>query len=101
MHIYYIGNKKTGRPLPEVIQKSTIKLNGNYSMVVMDAYNSSRLIAVRSGSPLIIGLGTEENFIASDQIALLNITKRFIYLEEGDIAIVKSKKLVFLIKMVL
>jgi glucosamine--fructose-6-phosphate aminotransferase (isomerizing) len=92
-HLLHWEQTKTGQSLPEIIQRSKIKLNGNYSMVVMDAYNSSRLIAVRSGSPLVIGLGIKENFIASDQIALLNITKRFIYLEEGDIAIVKSKKI--------
>jgi glucosamine--fructose-6-phosphate aminotransferase (isomerizing) len=92
-HLLHWEQTKTGQSLPEVVQRSKIKLNGNYSMVVMDAYNSSRLIAVRSGSPLVIGLGIEENFIASDQIALLNITKRFIYLEEGDVAVVERKKI--------
>ncbi|AAM67598.1 glutamine--fructose-6-phosphate transaminase (isomerizing) [Buchnera aphidicola] len=92
-HLLHWEQTKTGESLVEVIQRSKMKLNGNYSMVVMDAYNSSRLIAVRSGSPLVIGLGIKENFIASDQIALLNITKRFIYLEEGDTAIVETKKI--------
>ncbi|MDG9697381.1 hypothetical protein QC281_45865, partial [Streptomyces sp. DH17] len=44
------------------------------------------LLAARSGSPLVIGLGMGENFIASDQLALLPVTRRFIFLEEGDIA---------------
>ncbi|AEO07860.1 glutamine--fructose-6-phosphate transaminase (isomerizing) [Buchnera aphidicola] len=79
--------------LKKVIQNSIKKLYGNYSMVVMDKNNPSKLIAIRSGSPLVIGLGIKENFIASDQIALLNITKRFIYLEEGDIAIVQNNKI--------
>lgn len=79
--------------LKKVIQNSIKKLYGNYSMVVMDTNNPSKLIAIRSGSPLVIGLGTKENFIASDQIALLNITKRFIYLEEGDIAVVQNNKI--------
>ena len=43
-------------------------------------------MAARSGSPLVIGLGIGENFLASDQLALLSVTRRFIYLEEGDIA---------------
>lgn len=97
-HLLHWEQKKTGKPLLEVIQHSKLKLHGSYSMVIMDAYNSSKLIAVRSGSPLVIGLGHEENFIASDQIALLNITKRLIYLKEGDIAIIKSKNIKILNK---
>ncbi|QCI18599.1 glutamine--fructose-6-phosphate transaminase (isomerizing) [Buchnera aphidicola] len=93
VHLLHWEQKKTGKPLLEVISNILIKLHGNYSMVIMDSNNSSKLIAVCSGSPLIIGLGVEENFIASDQIALLNITKRFIYLKEGDIAIIKSEKI--------
>lgn len=93
VHLLHWEQKKTGKSLLEVIQNSLIKLHGNYSMVVMDIHNSSKLIAVCSGSPLIIGLGVGENFIASDQIALLNITKNFIYLKEGDIAIVKTEKI--------
>lgn len=89
VHLLHWEQKKSGKSLLEVIHTSLVKLHGNYSMVVMDSHNSSKLIAVCSGSPLIIGLGNGENFIASDQIALLNITKRFIYLKEGDIAIIK------------
>src|SRR3546814_2703778 len=47
---------------------------------------SSDLLAARSGSPLVIGLGLGENFLASDQLALRQVTDRFMYLEEGDIA---------------
>ncbi|QFQ32775.1 glutamine--fructose-6-phosphate transaminase (isomerizing) [Buchnera aphidicola (Aphis fabae)] len=92
VHLLHWEQKKTGKSLLEVLNNSLIKLNGNYSMVIMDSHNPSKLIAVCSGSPLIIGLGKGENFIASDQIALLNITKRFIYLKKGDIAIVKPEK---------
>lgn len=91
-HLLHLEQSKKGLSLLKTVQKSILQLNGNYSMVVMDAKNASKLIAVRSGSPLVIGLGIKENFIASDQIALLSSTKRFIYLEEGDIAIVKAKK---------
>ncbi|CAL4317931.1 glutamine--fructose-6-phosphate transaminase (isomerizing) [Buchnera aphidicola] len=92
-HLLHWEQTKTGKSLIEVIQNSKNRLHGSYSMVIMDAYNSSKLIAVRSGSPLVIGLGQKENFIASDQIALLNITKRLIYLKEGDIAIIHSKNI--------
>lgn len=52
----------------------------------MDSRAPELLVAARSGSPLVIGLGMGENFLASDQLALLPVTRRFIYLEEGDIA---------------
>ncbi|MDE9448442.1 glutamine--fructose-6-phosphate aminotransferase, partial [Xenorhabdus bovienii] len=54
--------------------------------VIMDSRHPDVLVAARSGSPLVIGLGVGENFLASDQLALLPVTRRFIYLEEGDIA---------------
>lgn len=92
-HLLHWEQNKKKDPLKKAIQNSIKQLHGNYSMVVIDKNNPSLLIAVRSRSPLIIGLGLEENFIASDQIALLNITKRFIYLEEGDIAVVTKKRI--------
>ncbi len=68
------------------VQGSVKKFHGAYGTVVMDREDPSRLIVARSGSPLVIGLGIGENFIASDQMALLPVTRRFIYLEEGDVA---------------
>ncbi|AXH82836.1 TPA: glutamine--fructose-6-phosphate transaminase (isomerizing) [Haemophilus influenzae] len=72
--------------LLEAVQKSVKQLTGAYGMVVMDSRNPEHLVAARSGSPLVIGLGIGENFLASDQLALLSVTRRFIFLEEGDIA---------------
>ncbi len=67
--------------------QATIKqLEGAYGAVVMDNTDPDRLIAARSGSPLVIGYGIGENFLASDQLALLPVTRRFAFLEEGDIA---------------
>ncbi|QCI23077.1 glutamine--fructose-6-phosphate transaminase (isomerizing) [Buchnera aphidicola] len=85
--IHFTQNKNNKKTLLTVIQNVTKKLKGNYSMVIMDKNNPNVLLAVRSGSPLLIGIGKEENYITSDQIALLAITQRFIYLHEGDIAI--------------
>ena len=62
------------------------KLRGAYGTVLMDKENPSSLVVARSGSPLVIGLGIGENFVASDQLALLPVTRRFIFLEEGDVA---------------
>lgn len=72
--------------LLEAVQKTVAQLTGAYGMVVLDRRDPDRLIAARSGSPLVIGYGVGENFLASDQLALLSVTRRFSYLEEGDIA---------------
>ncbi|MBD8121786.1 glutamine--fructose-6-phosphate transaminase (isomerizing) [Pseudomonas lutea] len=67
--------------------KATVKeLHGAYGLAVISAKQPDRLIAARSGSPLVVGLGLGENFLASDQLALRQVTDRFMYLEEGDIA---------------
>ena len=72
--------------LLEAVKKVVKQLTGAYGMVVMDSRHPEHLVAARSGSPLVIGLGIGENFLASDQLALLSVTRRFIFLEEGDIA---------------
>ncbi|WP_223472459.1 MULTISPECIES: glutamine--fructose-6-phosphate transaminase (isomerizing) [unclassified Pseudomonas] len=70
-----------------VALKATVKeLHGAYGLAVISAKQPDRLVAARSGSPLVIGLGLGENFLASDQLALRQVTDRFMYLEEGDIA---------------
>ena len=61
------------------------QLRGAYGTVIMDSRTPELLVAARSGSPLVVGLGVGENFLASDQLALLPVTRRFIYLEESDI----------------
>ena len=62
------------------------QLEGAYALGVIHTAEPDRLIAMRSGSPLVIGLGIDENYLASDQLALLPVTTRFIFLEEGDVA---------------
>jgi glucosamine--fructose-6-phosphate aminotransferase (isomerizing) len=70
-----------------VALKATVKeLHGAYGLAVISADQPDRLVAARSGSPLVIGLGLGENFLASDQLALRQVTDRFMYMEEGDIA---------------
>lgn len=76
---------RTSSNLLEAVQKVVKQLKGAYGMVVMDRENPQHLVAARSGSPLVIGLGIGENFLASDQLALLSVTRRFMFLEEGDI----------------
>lgn len=67
------------------------RLEGAYGLLVMHQDHPDELLAVRSGSPLVIGLGLGENFIASDSLSLLPVTNRFIYLEEGDVARIRRE----------
>ena len=64
------------------------QLVGAYGMVVLDSQSPDELVVARSGSPLVIGYGVGEHFVASDQLALLPVTQRFAVLEEGDVATV-------------
>lgn len=77
---------KTAASLLQAVQNTVKQLQGAYGTVVIDKNNPERLIVARSGSPLVVGLGIGENFVASDQLALLPVTRRFMYLEEGDVA---------------
>lgn len=77
---------QTNCSLFEAVKKALPQLRGAYGIVIMDSRAPNRLVAARCGSPLVIGLGHGENFIASDQLALLPLTQQFIFLEDGDIA---------------
>ncbi|MDG6235791.1 glutamine--fructose-6-phosphate transaminase (isomerizing) [Glaesserella parasuis] len=77
---------RTTPNLLDAVRKAVKQLRGAYGTVVMNQDESEHLVVARSGSPLVIGLGVGENFLASDPLALLSVTRRFIYLEEGDVA---------------
>ncbi len=77
---------QTHQDMTHAIQHTQKELKGAYALGVISHLEPDTLYAIRRGSPLVIGLGIGENFIASDQLALLPVTQRFIYLEEGDIA---------------
>lgn len=68
------------------VHKTVKELKGAFALAIMHRDYPEKIIAVRSGSPLVIGFGDNENFLASDSLALLPITNKFVYLEEGDIA---------------
>jgi glutamine---fructose-6-phosphate transaminase (isomerizing) len=70
------------------VQRTVAELEGAYALVVISAFEPDRLIVARSGCPLVIGLGIDENFVASDALALVPVTRRFVYLAEGDVAVV-------------
>ena len=84
-HLIELERKSTDSLL-EAVLIATKKLDGAYGTVVMEVANPDSLIVARSGSPLVIGKGIGEMFIASDQLALLPVTRQFMFLEEGEVA---------------
>lgn len=74
----------------KAVQAATGKLRGAYALAVLHADEPDHVVVCREGSPLVIGVGIGENFIASDQLALLPVTDRFMFLEEGDMAEVRK-----------
>ncbi len=72
--------------LVDAVKQATRHLRGAYALAVVHADEPDHMIVCREGSPLVIGVGIGENFAASDQLALMPVTDRFMFLEEGDIA---------------
>ncbi|WP_370053705.1 glutamine--fructose-6-phosphate transaminase (isomerizing) [Neptunomonas sp.] len=85
---------KSGSDLVAAVKQTVGSLEGAFALGVMHQSNSGEIVAARKGSPLVIGVGIGENFIASDQLALLPVTDRFIFLEEGDIAHLTREEIV-------
>jgi len=77
---------KQGQDLLAAVQSTIKQLRGAYALAVIHTDEPNRMVCAREGSPLVIGVGIGENFIASDQLALLPVTDRFLFMEEGDIA---------------
>ena len=82
---------KTVQDLFKAVRATVAELEGAYALAVVSEHDPDRLILAREGCPVVIGLGVEENFVASDVAALLPVTRRFIFLEEGDVAEVRRK----------
>jgi glutamine---fructose-6-phosphate transaminase (isomerizing) len=78
----------------KAVKKAVAKFEGAYALGIMNIEQPDTLVACRKGSPLVIGIGIGEHFIASDVAALLPVTQRFIFLEEGDIAVLKTDSVV-------
>jgi len=74
------------------VQLAIKSFSGSYGLGIISSKYPDQVIAARKGSPLVIGIGKNGNYIASDQLALLSVTKEFIFLEEGDVAEIKIDK---------
>jgi glutamine---fructose-6-phosphate transaminase (isomerizing) len=75
------------------VQLAIKSFSGSFGLGIISSKYPDQIIAARKGSPLIIGVGTNGNYIASDQMALLSVTKKFIFLEEGDVAEITIDKI--------
>ena len=82
---------ETCTDLREAVNKTIARLKGAYALGVMADEYPGLIIGARSGSPLVVGVGMGEHFIASDQMALRQVTDRFVYLEEGDVVELSSE----------
>lgn len=87
VHLLHYHNGQLG-DLLKATHATIAELQGAYALGIVSSHHPERLIAVRHGSPLVIGLGNGENYIASDPLALLSLTSEFIYLEDSDIAVI-------------
>jgi len=77
---------QTQHDLFKAVRATVAELEGAYALAVLDERSPDRLVVARMGCPVVLGLGEEENFVASDVAALLPVTRRFMFLEEGDVA---------------
>ena len=82
-------HQQTLHDLLKAVRATVAELEGAYALVVVSEHDPDRLVLAREGCPVVVGLGVDENFVASDVAALLPVTRRFIFLEEGDVAEVR------------
>ena len=82
----------TGTDLAGAVRATVNELHGAYALAVVCRDDPQTLVATRSGSPLVLGVGIGEHFVASDVAALLPVTRNFVYLEEGDLVIMSAER---------
>lgn len=85
-HLLAFESERLGSDFDAIVQSVLIQLEGAYALAILDADHPGVLWVARQGSPLVLGLGHGEHFIGSDQLALLHVTDRFVFFEEGDSA---------------
>ncbi len=83
---------KESGDIAEAVKATVAELEGAYALVVMSSKDPGKLVLARAGCPVVVGLGIDENFVASDVAALLPVTRRFTFLEEGDVALVEQTR---------
>jgi len=83
---------KESGDIAEAVKATVAELEGAYALVVMSSKDPDKLVLARAGCPVVVGVGIDENFVASDVAALLPVTRRFTFLEEGDVALVEQTR---------
>ena len=89
VHAYWHGAAQGD--LLRAVQLSVAEFEGAYAIAVISSREPGRVVGARQGSPLVVGIGTDDHFLASDAAALLPVTRRVAYLEEGDVADVRTE----------
>ncbi|MCR5536820.1 MAG: glutamine--fructose-6-phosphate transaminase (isomerizing) [Succinivibrio sp.] len=85
--------QETAGDLQAALFKALAQVRGSYAIALIDRNHPDRLYAARQGAPLVVGVGIEENFIASDVLALLPVTHRFIYLDDGEVVCLGASRI--------
>jgi glucosamine--fructose-6-phosphate aminotransferase (isomerizing) len=80
-----------GGDLKRAVQAAAAEFHGAFAIAVMSTREPGRIVGARAGSPLVVGIGEDDHFLASDAAALLSVTRRIVYLEEGDVADVRRE----------
>jgi len=84
IHAHWHGDG--GGDLMRAVQGAVAEFHGAYAIAVMSTKEPGRIIGARAGSPLVVGIGDDDHYLASDAAALLSVTRRIVYLDEGDVA---------------
>jgi len=86
-------NLQSASDFAMAVRDTVAELEGAYALAVISSTHPDQIMIARAGAPAVIGLGIDENFVASDVAALLPVTRNFMFLEEGDVALVERKKI--------
>ena len=84
------AESRDGGPLEEAVRRALRRVEGTYGLLVLDVRRPDELVVARNGSPIVIGVGESEMFIASDVAALVRHTQQVVYLDDGEVATVRS-----------
>ncbi len=84
-------HSRDSKDLFEAVRRTVAELKGAYALAVMKESDPDCIVLAREGCPVVVGLGIDENFVASDVSALLPVTRRFMFLNEGDVAEIRRK----------
>ena len=85
-----LGRATTSATLEEAVIAALRSVEGTYGLVFLDTKHPDQLVVARNGSPIVLGLGESEMFVASDVAALVRYTRQVVYLEDGEVATIKA-----------